>query len=221
MAEGGGLLNRYRVVKPYRGFESLRLRQILTYVPGRSSCGPPRYPAAFGHSMACLCQACRRLSYQFDSCVMASRSGETSLLLRYGGAISQAATSGLTPGPDMAPIPKTVQHPVQGTRDDRSLKLSRRWRSARSQTLVPSPGQACCALRYHRATAKQYCSSSSFVARHPSPLSQEARPLTGFGWPCARRRSRCCRTFVREGLAFETGGMRVLQDWLHVTHHGL
>jgi hypothetical protein len=26
-AEGGGLLNRYRVVTPYRGFESLRLRQ--------------------------------------------------------------------------------------------------------------------------------------------------------------------------------------------------
>ena len=29
MAEGGGLLNRYRVVKPYRGFESLRLRQRI------------------------------------------------------------------------------------------------------------------------------------------------------------------------------------------------
>ena len=28
MAEGGGLLNRYRVVKPYRGFESLRLRHL-------------------------------------------------------------------------------------------------------------------------------------------------------------------------------------------------
>ena len=28
VAEGGGLLNRYRVVKPYRGFESLRLRQM-------------------------------------------------------------------------------------------------------------------------------------------------------------------------------------------------
>lgn len=28
VAEGGGLLNRYRVVKPYRGFESLRLRQF-------------------------------------------------------------------------------------------------------------------------------------------------------------------------------------------------
>lgn len=27
MAEGGGLLNRYTVVKPYRGFESLRHRQ--------------------------------------------------------------------------------------------------------------------------------------------------------------------------------------------------
>ena len=31
MAEGGGLLNRYRVVKPYRGFESLRLRQNHLY----------------------------------------------------------------------------------------------------------------------------------------------------------------------------------------------
>ena len=30
VAEGGGLLNRYRVVKPYRGFESLRLRQFYT-----------------------------------------------------------------------------------------------------------------------------------------------------------------------------------------------
>jgi hypothetical protein len=30
VAEGGGLLNRYRVVKPYRGFESLRLRQSRT-----------------------------------------------------------------------------------------------------------------------------------------------------------------------------------------------
>src|SRR5947209_2584968 len=29
VAEGGGLLNRYRVVKPYRGFESLRLRHPL------------------------------------------------------------------------------------------------------------------------------------------------------------------------------------------------
>src|SRR5579863_1839389 len=29
VAEGGGLLNRYRVVKPYRGFESLRLRHLL------------------------------------------------------------------------------------------------------------------------------------------------------------------------------------------------
>src|SRR6202167_5104463 len=29
VAEGGGLLNRYRLVKAYRGFESLRLRQHL------------------------------------------------------------------------------------------------------------------------------------------------------------------------------------------------
>jgi hypothetical protein len=32
VAEGGGLLNRYRVVKPYRGFESLRLRHIAVYL---------------------------------------------------------------------------------------------------------------------------------------------------------------------------------------------
>ena len=31
VAEGGGLLNRYRVVKPYRGFESLRLRGSPLY----------------------------------------------------------------------------------------------------------------------------------------------------------------------------------------------
>ena len=36
MAEGGGLLNRYRVVKPYRGFESLRLRHLdLVAAPAR------------------------------------------------------------------------------------------------------------------------------------------------------------------------------------------
>ena len=38
MAEGGGLLNRYRVVKPYRGFESLRLRQPLK---NRERSAPP------------------------------------------------------------------------------------------------------------------------------------------------------------------------------------
>src|SRR6266568_4850595 len=32
-AEGGGLLNRYRVVKPYRGFESLRLRHHISQCP--------------------------------------------------------------------------------------------------------------------------------------------------------------------------------------------
>ncbi len=29
MAEGGGLLNRYTLVKAYRGFESLRLRHSM------------------------------------------------------------------------------------------------------------------------------------------------------------------------------------------------
>lgn len=31
VAEGGGLLNRYRLVKAYRGFESLRLRQSMVF----------------------------------------------------------------------------------------------------------------------------------------------------------------------------------------------
>ena len=34
MAEGGGLLNRYRLVKAYRGFESLRLRHRIIVRPG-------------------------------------------------------------------------------------------------------------------------------------------------------------------------------------------
>jgi hypothetical protein len=38
VAEGGGLLNRYRVVKPYRGFESLRLRQNIA-----SACFCPHF----------------------------------------------------------------------------------------------------------------------------------------------------------------------------------
>ncbi len=35
MAEGGGLLNRYTVLKPYLGFESPPLRQIVKTDPGR------------------------------------------------------------------------------------------------------------------------------------------------------------------------------------------
>src|SRR3982074_874881 len=38
VAEGGGLLNRYRVVKPYRGFESRRLRHPS---PCRAAGGRP------------------------------------------------------------------------------------------------------------------------------------------------------------------------------------
>ena len=39
-AEGGGLLNRYTVEKPYRGFESLRLRQYSNF--GGQCVGIPR-----------------------------------------------------------------------------------------------------------------------------------------------------------------------------------
>jgi hypothetical protein len=34
-AEGGGLLNRYRVEKLYRGFESLSLRHKFLLIPGK------------------------------------------------------------------------------------------------------------------------------------------------------------------------------------------
>jgi hypothetical protein len=43
VAEGGGLLNRYRVVKPYRGFESLRLRQNLSF-PAKNHISCYSYP---------------------------------------------------------------------------------------------------------------------------------------------------------------------------------
>ena len=50
VAEGGGLLNRYRVVKPYRGFESLRLRQLYaTACPAIRSSRAARRTASCGH----------------------------------------------------------------------------------------------------------------------------------------------------------------------------
>jgi hypothetical protein len=52
VAEGGGLLNRYRVVKPYRGFESLRLRQtainLVIYL--RYAIHPARLPNRLGQA---------------------------------------------------------------------------------------------------------------------------------------------------------------------------
>ena len=56
VAEGGGLLNRYRVVKPYRGFESLRLRhphQAALYFPNsawRSAAGYSERPILLSFS---------------------------------------------------------------------------------------------------------------------------------------------------------------------------
>ena len=44
VAEGGGLLNRYRLVKAYRGFESLRLRQTTCVRPGHETNGLAGYP---------------------------------------------------------------------------------------------------------------------------------------------------------------------------------
>ena len=50
VAEGGGLLNRYRVVKPYRGFESLRLRQLYaTAYPAIRSSRAARRTGSCGH----------------------------------------------------------------------------------------------------------------------------------------------------------------------------
>jgi hypothetical protein len=72
-------------------------------------------------------------------------------------------------GTDIAPIPRIVRRAVHGvTLDDRDIGPSLRWaqrKSARSRAVVYSPAPACDGLRFHSATAKQYCSSSSFVAR--------------------------------------------------------
>jgi hypothetical protein len=84
---------------------------------------------------------------------------------RHFGALP--STSGPPPGTDMASIPRIVPHPVRrgSYGRPRHRKLPPCWRSARSHADVYSPVPACYGLRYHRATAKQYCSSSSFVAR--------------------------------------------------------
>ena len=55
MAEGGGLLNRYRVVKPYRGFESLRLRQFSLLNAAKSYFTlEPAKPPMFMYGLKCL-----------------------------------------------------------------------------------------------------------------------------------------------------------------------
>ena len=55
VAEGGGLLNRYRALKPYRGFESLRLRQFYYSKMPRVILPPHKSPcdAGFG-SFLCV-----------------------------------------------------------------------------------------------------------------------------------------------------------------------
>jgi hypothetical protein len=76
VAEGGGLLNRYRVVKPYRGFESLRLRHPPSLkLPRRafaeaavapelrgSGGGLTGYPYPFPHSLRVVVHQGRRVS---------------------------------------------------------------------------------------------------------------------------------------------------------------
>ena len=69
MAEGGGLLNRYRVVKPYRGFESLRLRQICATAAALSG----RLRPIDGLLVP---NACQGRSHQFDARMMAGRGGQ-------------------------------------------------------------------------------------------------------------------------------------------------
>ena len=52
MAEGGGLLNRYRLVKAYRGFESLRLRHNINKINDLrhiSKIYPLIYPLAWAY----------------------------------------------------------------------------------------------------------------------------------------------------------------------------
>jgi hypothetical protein len=62
VAEGGGLLNRYRVVKPYRGFESLRLRQlgVSSIAPVKSALLETQYACEFSESQAPIPVFCRR-----------------------------------------------------------------------------------------------------------------------------------------------------------------
>src|SRR5947209_8875787 len=71
-AEGGGLLNRYRVVKPYRGFESLRLRHLSVLWP---CCCPTTKRFQFS------CLACK------DSAVRVAGGG------RSGGGMAPTAES--------------------------------------------------------------------------------------------------------------------------------
>ncbi len=65
VAEGGGLLNRYRVVKPYRGFESLRLRQFSGLIPA-TIVFPFSTALKAMEENPCPSQSCKR-GREFDS----------------------------------------------------------------------------------------------------------------------------------------------------------
>ena len=62
MAEGGGLLNRYTLLKAYRGFESLRLRQnpapVLPSLSGDAS-DLPQINRASGTTVTVVPRAAR------------------------------------------------------------------------------------------------------------------------------------------------------------------
>jgi hypothetical protein len=75
---------------------------------------------------------------------------------------------GCPPITDIAPIARMVRRAVyRGVSGrPRHRKVPPLRRSARSQAVAVSPGLACGRLRRHSATAKQYCPSSSTVARH-------------------------------------------------------
>ena len=58
MAEGGGLLNRYRVLKPYRGFESHPLRQPFSISNNSTQYQGLREERFVSHAQVCA-RPCR------------------------------------------------------------------------------------------------------------------------------------------------------------------
>jgi hypothetical protein len=77
---------------------------------------------------------------------------------------AEHSSSGFPPTADICPIPGMVRRPpIRATVTSENCRPRRR---ANSQAVACSRGLARGRLQCHSATAKQYCSSSSFVARH-------------------------------------------------------
>lgn len=112
------------------------------------------------------------------------------------------STSGPVPGTDIDPIPRNVWYPsMRRKRRLRHRDNYRLWRSGNSQAVRRFRILACVKLLHHSATAKEYCPSSSAVARHfPNPRQGTRQEYQGSRRCALARLGSAFRHSTRRGI---------------------